>query len=139
MELVSVYLYNRDPIELNHINVATFHRLKREGWYNDTRTNNKFTMLNKRIKVYGQYYRALIRFEYEGLNSLGQQLFKLSLPAPFVITACEPLGDPSSARWKDTATFHGPRLGITGYLQSDIPTQLLDDIIEDLNNCVEYN
>jgi hypothetical protein len=139
MELVSVYLYNRIPIELNNINVITFHKLKREGWYNDTRTNKKFTMLNKRIEVDGQWYRALLRFQYTGQNDHGEQLFELSMPTPFIITQCEPVESVTSARWKDNKTYHGPNLGMTGYLQAGVPTQIIDDINEDLKICAEYN
>ena len=139
MELVAVYLYNRIPMQIDSISNQTFHNLKRNGWYTDNRTNQKFTMLNKRIEIDGQWYRLLIRFENVGNSVEGLQMFKLSLPVPFIATQCEPVEGLTSARWKDTKTFHGPKLGtVTEMMRAGLPSQLIDQAYADLQEYVIY-
>lgn len=139
MELVAVYLYNRIPIETNLICVRSFHNLKRHGWYTDNRTNQKFTMLNKRIEIDNKWYRAMIRFESQGLNMDGVSFFKLSLPAPFIVTQCEPVESISSARWKDNKTYHGPKLGsVTEMLRAGVPVEVIDEVFTDLKRLILY-
>jgi hypothetical protein len=141
MELTVAYLYNRIPIETHNINNRTFHHLKRHGWYNDVRTNRKFTMLNKRIEVNGKWYRGMIRFEYKGLNMDGNEMYTLSLPCPFIVTECEQIltidGTPT---WKDTKTYHGPSLkSVMGLLEAGVPSQVIQEVHDDLRAHVEYN
>ncbi|MEB2277004.1 hypothetical protein LAV82_23580 [Bacillus sp. ILBB4] len=139
MELVTAYLYNRIPVETNDINVKTFHHLKRNGWYTDARTNKKFTMLNKRIEIDDQWYRVMIRFEYNGFLE-GEDVYLLSLPCPFLITKCQPVEGISSARWKDTEVYHGPKLGsVLGFLQKGVPSAIIDEVSNDLKQYVQYN
>lgn len=139
MELVAVYLYNRIPIEVHNVSNKTFHNLKRNGWYSDVKNNQKFTMLNKRIEVEGKWYRSLIRFEYQGINSDGNEFFNLSLPTPFVITQCEPVESLTSGRWKDNKTYHGPKLGsVSGFLEAGVPSSLIDEVYRDLQEHIIY-
>jgi hypothetical protein len=139
MELVSIYLYNRIPIQSEDISNRSFHNLKRNGWYNDVRTNRKFTMLNKRIEVNQKWYRALIRFEYNGVVE-GVEAFILSMPCPFIITECEPMESTTSARWKDNKTYHGPNLGsVSEFLRKGVPIQVIDEVYSDLKEFMIYN
>lgn len=139
MELVAIYLYNRIPIETDNILNITFHGLKRDGWYTDARTNRKFTMLNKRIEYNGQWYRAMIRFEYKGIDPNGQERYQLSIPTPFLITECEPLESVTSARWKDSKTYHGPKLGsVAEMMKQGVPSEIIDEVYKDLLEHTEY-
>lgn len=131
MELISSYLYNRIPIRTTNIENRTFHFLKRHGWYSDSRSNRKFTMLNKRFKINGQWYRALIRFQNDGTET-----FELSIPCPFVITKSETEDEIS---FKDTKTFHGPKLkNVIGFFEAGVPSELIDQIYQDLREHVTY-
>lgn len=139
MELVSVYLYNRIPVETSNISNKTFHTLKKNGWYNDERTNNKFTMLNKRIEIGGKWHRTMIRFESDKKNKNGEEVFNLSLPSPFLITECEQT-DTGITSWKDTAVFHGPKLGsVSAFIEAGISSQLIDEVYKDLETHLVYN
>lgn len=140
MELTAVYLYNRIPVEVENISNRTFHNLKRHGWYNDTRTNKKFTMLNRRFMVGTQWYRALIRFAFDGRNLDGEETYSLSIPCPFLITECEPLVSGDDTRWRDLKTYHGPKLkSVTGFLQEGVPSDLIDFVYNDLKQHLIYN
>jgi hypothetical protein len=113
--------------------------MKRNGWYNDPRTNKKFTMLSKRIEVEGKWYRALVRFTYDGLTNGTREMYTLSLPCPFIITQCEPVVSISSARWKDNKVYHGPTIGIAGYLQQKVPSSIIEEVQRDLKEHTKYN
>lgn len=149
MELIKTYLYNRIPIQVHSVSNRTFHSLKRNGWYPDRRTNKKFTMLNKRFDIGNQWYRVLIRFENDGLSSFGEESFILSLPCPFIITECETISDKArdkhgattiTTKWKDTKTYHGPKLkNVNEFLKQGIPTDLIDQVYADLKEYVYYN
>ena len=141
MELTAVYLYNRIPVEVKNISNKTFHNLKRHGWYNDTRTNKKFTMLNRRYMVGSTWYRALIRFSYEGLSVDAEETFSLSIPCPFLVTECEPFtADDGEQRWRDIKTYHGPKLkSVTGLLREGVPSDLVDFVYNDLKQYIIYN
>lgn len=137
MELITAYLYNRIPIEMNNISNRTFHQLKRNGWYTNLRTNQKYTMLDKRIEVNDQWYRAMIRFEHKGLIDTGEESFLLSFPCPFIVTECEKL---TMDRWKDTKAYHGPKLGsVSGFVQSGVPEKVIQQVHEDLQLYITYN
>jgi hypothetical protein len=139
MELASVYLYNRIPIDLHDISNQTFHSLKRNGWYTDTRTNKKFTMLNKRIEHESKWYRCIIRFEYNGMLE-GAESYVLSMPCPFIVTECEPVESVSVASWKDIKTYHGPKLkNVMGLMMEGVPAAIVDEVITDLKENVKYN
>lgn len=138
MELVSVYVFNQVPMETKDISNASFHHMKRHGWYSDARTNRKFTILNKRIESEGAWYRAMVRFEYNGILE-GQESFILSQPSPFVVTQCEPIASTTSGRWKDNKTFHGPKLGMMGYLKEGVPAAVLEEVRNDLKTYIQYN
>ncbi|MCY8466432.1 hypothetical protein [Bacillus atrophaeus] len=143
MELASAYLYNRVPVNVNYISEKTFHHLKRNGWYTDIRTNSKFTMLNKRIEINNKWYRVLIRFESlkmivdaDGLMFKG---YKLSEPAPFLVTECEPIESITSDKWKDTKTYHGRKLGsVLGFLSEGVPSEIIDTVYDDLKKHTDY-
>lgn len=137
MELVSVYLYTRASLETKGISNATFHSLKRNGWYKDARSNRKFMLLNKRIQVGKQMYRALIRFQYDGIVN-NQETFILSLPTPFILTTCEPVESGMEIRWKDTRVFHVSKIGIPTLLQEGIPSDIIDEINQDLEQHITY-
>lgn len=136
MELVMAYLYSRVPVQTEKINSLTFHSLLDNGWYHDRRKSKKFKMLNKRFLVNEQWYRVLIRFEFKGMWN-GEENYELSLPCPFVVTECQPIGDDV---WKDTKTYHGPRLkNISGFISEGIPLELIDQIYSDLKEHIQYN
>lgn len=114
MELVSIYLYSRVPMQTNDINARSFHNLKMNGWFTDTRSSVAFIMLNKRIECDGQWYRALVRFK-EDKDKPFSSSYSLSTPCPFIITECEMIVN-DNTRWKDTKTYHGPKLkGVQGF------------------------
>jgi|GEM_PF-6220664 len=141
MELIRLYLCNRISIETNNISNRTFHFLKRKGWYTDSRSNQKFYMLNKRIQVEGQWYRALIRFEYKGVNADESMVYTLSSPCPFIVTECEAIETlDGTDSWKDVKTYHGPTLkNVTGLLNAGVPMEVIDQVYEDLYTCVDYH
>jgi hypothetical protein len=138
MELVALYLYNRIPIDTESLSNRTFHNLKRNGWYTDTRSSQKFTMLNKRIEHEGKWYRVMVRFEYTGLVE-NEETYKLSTPTPFIVTECEPLESTTSARWKDNKTYHGPRLGsVSEMMKAGVPVGVIDEVFNDLKEYSMY-
>lgn len=138
MELISLYNSNKNPIDLNNIDAQTFHKLKRNGWYTDTRSNLKFTMLNKRINYNDKWYRVLLRFGLQGKDHLYRDTFQLSSPCPFLITECMPM-DENHEKWKDVKTYHGPKLGsVSEYLQHGIPYEVIDEVNTDLTNYAIY-
>ncbi len=138
MEMVSVYLYNHVPVETNDFSNRTFHNLKRNGWYNDTRSNNKFTILNKRIQVRDKWYRIVIRFKYKGLTHIGKESYELSNPVPFLVTECEPLADGN--RWKDVKTYHGRNIeSISAFLEASEAPEVIEEIYQDLKQHAVYN
>jgi hypothetical protein len=138
MELVALYLYNRIPIDIKGIKNSTFHNLKRNGWYSDARNNKKFTMLNKRIECQGKWFRALIRFEYKGIED-NDEIFELSIPTPFLVTECEPVESVTSARWKDNKTYHGKTLGsVSDMIRAGVPGEVIDEVFTDLKQYIQY-
>ena len=143
MELAAAYLYNRVPVNVNLVSEKSFHHLKRNGWYRDNRTNSKFTMLNKRIEINDKWYRVLIRFEASKriMRPDGSSFnnYKLSEPAPFLVTECEPIESVTSDKWKDTKTYHGRKLGsVLGFLSEGVPSEIIDIVYNDLKNHIEY-
>ncbi|MCD7911072.1 hypothetical protein KC480_05970 [Bacillus velezensis] len=143
MELASAYLYNRVPVNVDYITEKTFHYLKRNGWYTDTRTNSKFTMLNKRIEIKDKWYRVLIRFEVkksaDSSGTLTPITYKLSEPAPFLVTECEPIDSVTTGKWKDSEVFHGRKLGsVLGFLEKGIPTEIIDTVYSDLKKHIDH-
>jgi hypothetical protein len=137
MELISLYLTLRISIETKGISNQTFHQLKRTEWYTDTRSNRKYTMLNKRIEIDNKWYRAMIRFEYDNMIH-GQESFNLTLPTPFIVTECEPVESTTTARWRDTKAYHGGKLGIDGLLEKGVPLAVIENVYEDLKNHTQY-
>ncbi|HHT7153175.1 hypothetical protein [Bacillus cereus group sp. BfR-BA-01318] len=138
MELITLYNANRHPVDLNNIDTQTFHKLKRNGWYTDSRTNLKFTMLNKRIKHDNKWYRVLVRFGTQGKDHLYRNTFQLSSPCPFLITECIPM-DEKHEKWKDVKTYHGPKMGsVSGYLQNGLPYEVINEVNEDLVEYIVY-
>ncbi len=138
MEMVSVYLFNRIPIETDDFNNKTFHRFKKNGWYNDSRSSHKFVLLNKRIEVEEKWYRVMIRFEFQGLIDDFQESYNLSNPVPFLVTECEPLV--GGNRWRDIKTYHGRNIGsASAFIESGIPSEVIEKVNEDLRKFAVYN
>lgn len=134
MELISMYLYNRLPIAIENIRSVTFERLENKGWYTDARCSQRFHILNKRVQVDDQWYRAVVRFE----KKVNEHHYRLSLPCPFLVMYCEPVNE-EQTRWKDTKTLHGPTLKTaTGYLVAGLPADVLEMIQKDLIDCVYH-
>lgn len=141
MELVSAYLLSKPPVQNQYISVLTFHKMKRNGWYTDKRFTANFTMLNKRFKIKEQWYRVMVRFEFTGIQNASES-YQINLPCPFIVTECQPIENDetqSSLMWKDTKTYHGPRLKSTlGFIQAGIPIELIESVNRDLKEYVVH-
>jgi hypothetical protein len=132
MELVTAYLYNFCPLRVTGIASNTFHWLKKSGWYSDLRKSAKYQIMNKRFQINEQWFRVIVRFEHDASTGL----YLLSMPLPFVIieTFTE-----DGVSFKDNQVFHGRTMKNTvGYIQAGIPIELIDTVIADLKENVQY-
>lgn len=152
MELIRAYLQNINPFRITEGITALHLRdfMREQGWRADRKSSDKYQMLVKRYKVDEEYYRVIVRFEKTGVlidehvpgeTRTGVYEYKLSQPAPFVITKCESFHDENGIeRWKDIQTFHGPKLkDNTGFTKAGVPYVLLEDVQEGIAEFFHLN
>lgn len=118
-------IYNYTHLEMKEVKASTILQMIEDGWVKDLRSTTRTVLLHKFFKVESVTYKIVIRFS----KGTGFRIFNLDLPAPFMITEVEelPMG------YRDIKVYHGKTLnGIIGYLQSELPVSLLDDVHAEL-------
>lgn len=131
MDLIRTYLYITSPIVPENIDEKTFEKMKTDHWYRDSRGSKKFQILNKRFKIDQNWYRVMVRFE-----KMHDGTYVLNEPIPFIIVETE---TEDEVIFIDRKIHHGRKVKHTlGYIDSGIPMELIDMVIQNLKDLVVY-